>query len=249
MLQSVVTNDLSKAAVGEALYNLVLNEGGGVIEDLIVYRLEPERYFVVPNARTPSGCSRSSRRRRPRAAPSDVSPGLVLPGGAGAGVGARDAAAVPRGGRSGVHAVRRIGVPAAAGDRDAVGVHGRGRVRAVHLPGHRAANCGPRSPRPWSRSGACPAGWPRATCSAWRWAIRSTARTCSSPSTALEAGLGWAVSFDKGEFRGRRSRCCDQKDEGLPEPAAGAADARAPAHPARRTTRCSSSDRLVGAVT
>jgi len=50
MLQRVVTNDLSKAAVGEALYNLVLNEGGGVIEDLIVYRLEPERFFVVPNA-------------------------------------------------------------------------------------------------------------------------------------------------------------------------------------------------------
>ena len=50
MLQRLVTNDLSKAAVGEALYNLVLNEGGGVIEDLIVYRLEPERFFVVPNA-------------------------------------------------------------------------------------------------------------------------------------------------------------------------------------------------------
>ena len=40
----------AKAAVGEALYNLVLNEGGGVIEDLIVYRLDDERYFVVPNA-------------------------------------------------------------------------------------------------------------------------------------------------------------------------------------------------------
>ena len=50
MLQSIVTNDLRKAAVGEALYNLVLNEGGGVIEDLIVYRMEQERYFVVPNA-------------------------------------------------------------------------------------------------------------------------------------------------------------------------------------------------------
>ena len=50
MLQSRVTNDLGKAAVGEALYNLVLNEGGGVIEDLIVYRLDDERYFVVPNA-------------------------------------------------------------------------------------------------------------------------------------------------------------------------------------------------------
>jgi aminomethyltransferase len=50
LLQHVVTNDLERAAVGEALYNLVLNEGGGVIEDLIVYRLDHERYFVVPNA-------------------------------------------------------------------------------------------------------------------------------------------------------------------------------------------------------
>jgi aminomethyltransferase len=50
MLQRVVTNDLSRAEVGEAMYSLVLNEGGGVIEDLIVYRLGPERYFVVPNA-------------------------------------------------------------------------------------------------------------------------------------------------------------------------------------------------------
>ena len=50
MLQRLVTNDLGRAAVGDALYNLVLNEGGGVIEDLIVYRLGEERYFVVPNA-------------------------------------------------------------------------------------------------------------------------------------------------------------------------------------------------------
>ncbi|HEY7478661.1 MAG TPA: glycine cleavage system aminomethyltransferase GcvT [Actinomycetota bacterium] len=50
MLQGVVTNDVAAISVGEAQYNLVLNEGGGVIEDLIVYRLEDERYFVVPNA-------------------------------------------------------------------------------------------------------------------------------------------------------------------------------------------------------
>jgi glycine cleavage system T protein (aminomethyltransferase) len=50
MLQQIVTNDLARAAVGEALYNLVLNDGGGVIEDLIVYRLLDDRYFVVPNA-------------------------------------------------------------------------------------------------------------------------------------------------------------------------------------------------------
>ena len=50
MLQRVVSNDLDRAAVGEALYSLVLNDGGGVIEDLIVYRLDEQRYFVVPNA-------------------------------------------------------------------------------------------------------------------------------------------------------------------------------------------------------
>ena len=50
LLQGVVTNDVRAIAVGEAQYNLVLNEGGGVIEDLIVYRMQEERYFVVPNA-------------------------------------------------------------------------------------------------------------------------------------------------------------------------------------------------------
>ena len=50
LLQGVVSNDVGSVAVGEAQYNLVLNEGGGVIEDLIVYRMADERYFVVPNA-------------------------------------------------------------------------------------------------------------------------------------------------------------------------------------------------------
>jgi len=50
LLQGVVTNDVSTVDVGGARYNLVLNEGGGVIEDLIVYRLGEDRYFVVPNA-------------------------------------------------------------------------------------------------------------------------------------------------------------------------------------------------------
>ena len=50
LLQGVVTNDVSAVEVGRAQYNLVLNEGGGVIEDLIVYRLGSDRYFVVPNA-------------------------------------------------------------------------------------------------------------------------------------------------------------------------------------------------------
>ena len=49
-LQGLLTNDLRKVDVGRAQYHHLLNELGGVEEDLFVYRLEPERWFLVPNA-------------------------------------------------------------------------------------------------------------------------------------------------------------------------------------------------------
>lgn len=49
-LQALLTNDLRRVDVGRAQYHHLLNERGGVREDLFVYRLGPERWFVVPNA-------------------------------------------------------------------------------------------------------------------------------------------------------------------------------------------------------
>jgi len=49
-LQGIVTNDLSRVGVGEAQYNLVLTEEGGIVDDLIVYRTGEEAWLVVPNA-------------------------------------------------------------------------------------------------------------------------------------------------------------------------------------------------------
>lgn len=43
---------LDEAAPGKALYGCLLNEAGGVIDDLIVYRRGPERYRIVSNAAT-----------------------------------------------------------------------------------------------------------------------------------------------------------------------------------------------------
>ncbi|UCR88262.1 glycine cleavage system aminomethyltransferase GcvT [Mycetocola spongiae] len=37
-------------AVGKAKYSLIVAEDGGIVDDLIVYRLGEERYLVVPNA-------------------------------------------------------------------------------------------------------------------------------------------------------------------------------------------------------
>jgi aminomethyltransferase len=49
-LQLLLTNDLRQVEVGTAQYHQMLNQRGGVEEDLFVYRLGEERWFVVPNA-------------------------------------------------------------------------------------------------------------------------------------------------------------------------------------------------------
>ena len=49
-LNSMLTNNLDRLAVGEGQYTLMLNEGGGVIDDLIVYRRSDTGYFLVVNA-------------------------------------------------------------------------------------------------------------------------------------------------------------------------------------------------------
>ncbi|MBV8484126.1 MAG: glycine cleavage system aminomethyltransferase GcvT [Verrucomicrobia bacterium] len=49
-LNSVLTNNLERLAIGEGQYTLMLNDGGGVIDDLIVYRRSETGYFLVVNA-------------------------------------------------------------------------------------------------------------------------------------------------------------------------------------------------------
>jgi len=49
-LQRAMPNDVSRVAVGGAQYNMVLNERGGVVDDLINYRLGELRWLCVPNA-------------------------------------------------------------------------------------------------------------------------------------------------------------------------------------------------------
>jgi aminomethyltransferase len=52
-LRHLLANDVAKLkAPGKALYSCMLNEQGGVVDDLIVYRSDDERYRVVVNAGT-----------------------------------------------------------------------------------------------------------------------------------------------------------------------------------------------------
>lgn len=49
-LNNLLTNDISKLGIGQGQYTLMLNEGGGVIDDLIAYRTGEEKFFLVVNA-------------------------------------------------------------------------------------------------------------------------------------------------------------------------------------------------------
>jgi glycine cleavage system T protein len=49
-LDRLTTNDVSKLRLGASQYGYLLNDAGSVLDDLMIYRLGPERYLVVINA-------------------------------------------------------------------------------------------------------------------------------------------------------------------------------------------------------
>ena len=49
-LNRTLTNDVRKLAPGQGQYTLMCNERGGVIDDLYVYRLAAQEYFMIINA-------------------------------------------------------------------------------------------------------------------------------------------------------------------------------------------------------
>lgn len=50
LLQKVCSNDVLKLADGKAQYTCMPNETGGVVDDLIIYRFNEEKYLLVVNA-------------------------------------------------------------------------------------------------------------------------------------------------------------------------------------------------------
>lgn len=49
-LNGLLTNNTAKLGDGQGQYTLMLNENGGVIDDLIIYRLAADEWFLVVNA-------------------------------------------------------------------------------------------------------------------------------------------------------------------------------------------------------
>ena len=50
LIQKVTSNDASKLAIGDAQYSCFPNDKGGIVDDLICYRIKEETYLLVVNA-------------------------------------------------------------------------------------------------------------------------------------------------------------------------------------------------------
>jgi aminomethyltransferase len=50
LIQKISSNDASKLTDGKAQYSTMPNKDGGIVDDLIIYRLEADKYLLVVNA-------------------------------------------------------------------------------------------------------------------------------------------------------------------------------------------------------
>ena len=50
LIQKVSTNDASKLEVGQAQYSCLPNETGGIVDDLLIYKMSEDTYMLVVNA-------------------------------------------------------------------------------------------------------------------------------------------------------------------------------------------------------
>jgi aminomethyltransferase len=210
-LQRAFTNDVAKVPVGGAQYGMALNDQGGIEDDLIVYRVAEDRYLVVPNA---ANVDRVYGAFTSQIGDGEVESGVL-----------RDWALIAVQGPSSPELVAGLfGVALELGYFRCAESSYRGEPAVVSRTGYTGER-GFELFVPYEQAvdlwrevlaaGAAPAGL----------AARDTLRTemgyplhgndISGSRTPLEAGLGWAVSFTKGDFVGREALLA-QREEGVP---------------------------------
>jgi aminomethyltransferase len=213
-LQAVLTNDLSRVGLGGGQYNLVLTEDGGIVDDLIAYRVEEQRWLVVPNAANTDAVLGILSEETRQDVVVEHRPDLCT--------------IAVQGPRS-FDLVTQVFPEAGSLDYMHCGV---GSFRDVIVVVARSGYTGERGFELFPPDAIAPALWREllergetlelTPCGL---GARDTLRTemgyplhgndISTGRTPLEAGLSWAVGWEKGDFRGRQS-LVRQKEQGVP---------------------------------
>ena len=217
LLQRLTPNDVSKLVPGRAHYSGLLTERGTYVDDLLIYRLAPEDFLVVVNA---SNAERDfewiAARSRAQAEVVDESDRwalLALQG--------------PK--------ALEILAPLASPDVSGLKYYGfaQGQVDGAPALISRTGYTGEdgfelyldpeAAPLVWQRllaAGATPAGLGARDTLRLEAAMALYGHEIDETTTPFEAGLGWVVKLDKGDFLGREALQA-QKAQGMPRKLVG----------------------------
>jgi len=189
-LQRLFTNDLNRIEPGRAQYTHFLDaDDAHVVDDIIVWWVEPERFFVMPNA---SNTDRILDALDTDATDITATRAVLAVQGPNARARLRTisaaAAAVPR------FAVERVGDWIVAG----TGYTGEDGVE-IHVAADRAAGVF----EELVAAGVAPAGLGARDTLRLEAGLPLHGHELGPGITPLQARLGWVVRWDKGDFRGR----------------------------------------------
>jgi aminomethyltransferase len=191
LLQRQLSNDLRKIAPGRAQYTHLLNDEGGVLDDIIVWWVDEDRFDVMPNASNTErvlGALGGADVTAERAVIAVQGPearqvvGKVVPEAAG---------------------VRRFGVARFSFEAEECLAAGTG------YTGEDGVECAVPTAvavgfwRELLAAGAQPAGLGARDTLRLEAGLPLHGHELSASITPLDAGLGWVVGWDKDEFRGR----------------------------------------------
>lgn len=216
-LQLLTPNDVSKLTPGRAHYSGLLSERGTYLDDLLVYRLEPQEFLVVVNAANAASdfeWIESHAAEAPDVRVENVSDHYALLA------------------LQGPRAVEILG-PLVTGDVSAIRYYGfeKGEVDAAAALVSRTGYTGEDgfelylapedAPRIWNRlleagsgAGLLPAGLGARDTLRLEAGMALYGHELDETTTPWEANLGWVVKLDKGDFVGRRA-LVEQKEGGV----------------------------------
>ncbi len=192
-LQATLTNDLTRVGPGRAQYTHLLDDGGGVVDDLIVWWLDEDTFDVMPNASNTSAVLAAlggTDTTATRAVLAVQGPGArsvvgaVLP----------DAAGVAR---FSVVRAELAGTPCVVAGTGYTGEDGL----ELAVPAESAVPLW----RALVAAGAVPAGLGARDTLRLEAGLPLHGHELGPGITPLQAGLGWVVAWEKPSFRGREA--------------------------------------------
>ena len=202
-LQGALTNDLNKIGPGRAQYTHLLDEAdASVLDDIIVWWVGEQRFDVMPNASNTS-------RVLGAIGGEDVTPTRAIIAVQGPTAREQLATVYPGAAAVGRFKVAEVEVDGATWVVAGTGYTGEDGVELAVPAGQ--------APAAWERilgAGITPAGLGARDTLRLEAALPLHGHELGPGITPLQAGLGWVVAWDKGDFRGR-GPLAEEKERGI----------------------------------